>query len=90
MATNNISAWCASHIDTKYKPILINQMVESLLVNNIMLIYISISFKQTYTEEENNYMRNGINTFLSKLKIRFLDAKIYTIFNGKSIKILRY
>ena len=34
--SNNIRAWCASHIDTKYKPILINMMIESLLANSIM------------------------------------------------------
>jgi len=54
--THNIRAWCASHIDSKYKPILINQMIESLLINNINHCEISISFSQLYSEEEINYI----------------------------------
>jgi len=78
---NNIRAWCASHIDSKYKPVLINQMIESLLVNNINYCEISVSFKQTYSEEEINYMINGINNFIRKLKIRFPNCKILTHYN---------
>ena len=79
--SNNIRAWCASHIDTKHKPILINMMIESLLVNSIMRCDISISFNQKYNREEKNYMMNGINNFVRKLKIRFPDAKLYTYYN---------
>ena len=78
---NNILACCASHIDTKYKPIFIDMMLESLLVNNIMQCDISISFKQTYEYNEKRYMTNGVNNFIKKLKIRFPDAKIYTHYN---------
>jgi hypothetical protein len=78
---NNIRAWCASHIDSKYKPVLINQMLESLLINNITNCEISISFKQTYTDEEINYIINGINNFIKKLKTRFSIFKITTHYN---------
>ena len=75
---NNIRAWCASHIDSKYKPILINQMLESLAINNINNCEISISFKQTYSEEEKTYMINGINGFIKKLKVRFPNLSVLT------------
>ena len=53
---NNIRAWCASHIDSKYKPVLINQMLESLAINNINKCEISFYFKQTYSEEQKQYI----------------------------------
>ena len=76
--TDNIRAWCASHIDSKYKPVLINQMLESLAINNINNCEISISFKQTYSEEEKTYMINGINGFIKKLKVRFPKLSVLT------------
>jgi hypothetical protein len=76
--TDNIRAWCASHIDSKYKPVLINQMLESLAINNINNCEISISFKQTYSVKEKTDMINGINSFIKKLKVRFPKLSVLT------------
>lgn len=70
-------SWTASHIDTKYKPILLKQMIESLLINKIKNIIISISFDEKYELNEINYMKKHINIMNDNLSNTYEESEIY-------------
>jgi len=78
---HKIKTWTACHIDTKYKLVLLYQMLESLMINNIRKCYVSISFKKEFTKEEKLEILNHLSLCIRKLYGRYPDCYIITYFD---------
>lgn len=71
-----INTWTACHIDTKYKIVLLYQLIESLMLNNIRKCYVSISFHNKFTMDERYSILNTITLYIRKMNKIYTDSYI--------------